>query len=134
MEKLRLEKLDLNKFEDARGCLTVLEIQNHVDWDVKRLYWVTDVEGMRGSHAVKGEKKFYICMQGTMKAKFHDGKEWQEFELEGPIQAILMEGLYFREFYDFSEGSVLLAASNLPYSKEDYIMDFNEFLKIANQE
>ncbi len=127
-----LKKIKLKTVSDETGNLSVLEFEDYIDWPVKRVYYLTDVKSPRGKHTVKGEKKFYICQKGKVNCRFHDGKGWQEFALQGPGDAILMEGDYFREFYDFSEDAVLLALSSLEYDPNLYIYDFDEFLEFVN--
>jgi len=129
----KVEKIKLTTFEDDRGKLTPIEIKDYADWPVKRVYYLTDVVEARGGHAVKGEQKLYICQKGQIKARLHDGKEWHEFELNGPDDAIRMNGLCYRDFYDFSPDAVLMAISSVNYIPEDYIYDFDEFLKEANK-
>jgi hypothetical protein len=126
MEKFKLIKIPTHT--DERGNLSVVEIKDYVDWPVKRVYYVTGVTKDRGGHAVRGEKKMYICMQGTMTARIHDGEKWHEIEMKGPDDAILMNEMCWREFKDFSEGAVLCAISNMNYEKEKYIYDFEVFL------
>jgi hypothetical protein len=129
MEKLK--KVKLNSFVDERGVLTAVELKDYVDWPVKRVYYLTDVTKPRGGHAVLHEKKMYICQKGTVKARLHDGIKWHEFDLKGPSDAILMDGLCYRDFYDFSPDAVLMAVSSVNYVPKDYIYDFDEFLKIC---
>lgn len=126
MEKVKQIKLPTHT--DDRGSLTVLELKNFVDWEVKRIYYLTDVVAARGGHAVKMEQKLYICQKGTVKARLHDGEKWHEFFLEGPSDAILMSGMCFRDFYDFSPDAVLMAVSSVNYVPEDYIYDLDEFI------
>lgn len=126
---MKLEKIQLKTHGDPRGSLTVMELKEYIDWPVQRIYYVTDTVLPRGGHVVRGEKKIYVCMQGSMKGRFHDGKEWHEFQMNGPSDAILMEGDYYREFVDFSPGSVLMAVSSMNYDASAYIYDFEEFLK-----
>lgn len=130
MEKIT--RIQLPTHEDERGKLTVLELKDFVDWPVKRIYYVTDTKLDRGGHAVKGEKKLYICMQGSCKARIHDGEEWQEFELSGPGQGLQMEGMCWREFTDFADGTVLMAVSSMNYEPEQYVFDLDEFLKLSS--
>lgn len=130
---LKLELLKIPTFADPRGKLSAIELKDYIDWPVKRVYYVTDTVQDRGGHAVFGEKKIYVCMQGTMKACFHDGSKWQEFELKGPENAILMEGFFWREFKNFSPGSVLMAISNMNYEKDKYVFDFEKFLQEAKK-
>ncbi len=127
-----LKKIQLPLFSDDRGDLGVLEVKNFVDWEVKRIYYVTNVTLPRGGHAVKNEKKFYICLKGKLKAKFYDGNKWEEYELNGPNDALLMEKEYYREFFDFSEDAVLLAVSSVNYNHDDYIYDLGEYTEYIN--
>ncbi len=123
-----LEKLTLPTHADPRGSLTALELRDYIDWPVARVYYVTDTLLPRGGHAVRGEKKIYVIMQGSCTGRFHDGSDWIEFELCGPSDAVKMEGLYYREFVDFAPGTVLMAISSVNYDKSLYICDFEEFL------
>lgn len=132
MEKIK--RITIPTHEDERGNLSVIELKDFIDWPVKRIYYVTDTKKDRGGHAVKGEKKIYVCMQGTMKARIHDGTEWHEFDLQGPGDALLMTGMCWREFTDFSEGSVLMAISSMNYEPDKYIYDLEEFLGEVNHE
>lgn len=126
MEKIKRIKIPTHG--DERGNLSVIELKDYVDWPVKRVYYVTGTEKDRGGHAVIGEHKIYVCMQGTMKARIHDGDKWHEFEMKGPDDALLMSGMCWREFQDFSDGSVLMAVSSMNYEPDKYIYDFGDFL------
>jgi len=127
----KFKKIKIPTHTDERGSLSVVELKDYVSWTPKRVYYVTGVTKDRGGHAVKGEKKIYICMQGSCTARIHDGKEWHEVELHGPDDAILMEEMCWREFKDFSKGTVLCAISSMNYEKEKYIYDFEEFMRDA---
>jgi len=128
----KVEQIKFKSFTDERGTLTPIELKDYIEWPVKRVYYLTDVLAARGGHAVKGEQKIYVCQKGTVKARLHDGLEWHEFNLSGPDDAILMSGMCFRDFYDFSSDAVLLAISSVNYVPEDYIYDLDEFIKYVN--
>jgi len=127
----KAEQIKLKTHKDDRGNLTVVEFKDYFDWKAKRVYYLTDVTLPRGGHAVKHEKKIYICEKGTVKARLHDGEKWNEFVLNGPDDAILMNEMCFRDFYDFSPDAVLMAISSVNYVPEDYIYDLDEFIKYA---
>ncbi len=116
---------------DPRGKLSAIELKDYISWTPQRVYYVTDVTLDRGGHAVRGEKKIYVCMYGTVTARVHDGKEWHEFSMQGPEDAIVMDGMCWREFKDFSPGAVLAAISNMNYEKDKYIYEFEVFLQEA---
>ncbi len=130
MEKLK--KLTLKSFIDERGTLTAIELKDFIEWEVKRIYYLTNVTKARGGHAVKNEKKIYICQKGSVKARLHDGEKWNEYELKGPGDAILMNEMCFRDFYEFSNDAVLMAISSVNYDPEDYIYDLDEFKNYVN--
>jgi len=127
-----VKKIEFKSFIDDRGCLTAIELEDFVDWPVKRVYYLTDVTKPRGGHAVRGEQKLYICQKGSIKARLHDGERWHEFDLKGPGDGIQMNEMCFRDFYDFSKDAVLLAVSSVNYVPEDYIYDLEEFKKEVN--
>ena len=131
MEKFKRIKIPTHA--DPRGKLSAIELKDYVDWVPRRVYYVTDVMQDRGGHAVRGEMKIYVAMQGKMAARIHDGKKWHEFELNGPDDAVQMDEMCWREFKDFSPGAVLMAISNMNYEKDKYIYDFDNFLKEANE-
>lgn len=125
MEKVRQIKIPTHR--DPRGDLSVVEFKDYIDWIPKRVYYVTNTKEQRGGHAVIGERKIYICMQGDVKAKFHDGQGWKEFNLHGPDDAIIMDGLCWRDF-EISNDGVLCAISNMNYEKDKYIYNYDDFL------
>lgn len=127
----KIKRIQLPTHEDERGKLTVLELKDFITWEPKRIYYVTDVKKDRGGHAVKGEKKIYVCMQGSCTARIHDGEQWHEFELKGPGDALQMEGMCWREFGEFTEGTVLMAVSSVNYEPDQYIYDLEEFLRLV---
>ena len=126
---MRLEQVKFPTFNDERGSLVPVELKDYIDWEVKRVYYLVDVKSDRGGHCVKDEKKIYVCQKGSLKCRFHDGKDWVSFEMTGPDDAIVMEGDYYREFTDFSEDAVLMAISSVNYDSNDYIYDLDEFVK-----
>ncbi|PIR54731.1 hypothetical protein COU74_03185 [Candidatus Peregrinibacteria bacterium CG10_big_fil_rev_8_21_14_0_10_36_19] len=129
----KVEQIKLPTFKDERGPLTVIELKDFLDFEVKRIYYVTDVKAARGGHAVKHEKKMYVCQYGSCMAKFHDGEKWIEFEMKGPDDAIVMKEMCFREFYNFSEDAVLMAISSVNFVAEDYIYDLDEFINYVKK-
>lgn len=121
-------KHQLSTATDARGDLTAFDkLDEIVDWQIKRSYWVTDTKLARGGHCVKGEKKFYVMAQGSCLAKIYDGMNWFEVQLNGPRDVLEFKGDLWREFHDFSENSVMFTLCNMHYDKSKYILDLKEY-------
>jgi len=130
MDKIQLIKLP--HFKDERGELVPIELKEHLNWEAKRVYYAFNNKETRGGHAHRTEKELFICARGSFTAKVHDGKEWHEYKLEGPEDAIYVDNWIWHEFTDFSEDGILLAVSSTNYDPEDYVRDFDQFLKEIN--
>lgn len=123
--------MDLKGFTDGRGLLVALESNKSVPFDIKRIYYLTDLKKSepRGFHAHKNLKQVAICLQGSCRFILDDGKTREEFVLSSPTQGLLIEEMYWREMDQFSEGCVILVLASELYDESDYIRDYNEFKK-----
>jgi hypothetical protein len=62
-----IKLLNFPKIQDARGNLSFVEGNNHIPFDIKRVYWIYDVPGGadRGGHAHKDLQQVIIAMSGS---------------------------------------------------------------------
>ena len=124
--------IDLPKIFDPRGNLTVAEQRKNVPFDVARVYWVYDVPAaaLAGGHAHKQCLEFIIAVSGSFHVTLDNGHERQTFLLNHPYQGLLVETGVWRTLDDFSSGAVCLVLASELYEEEDYIRDYDEFLRI----
>ena len=126
--------IDLPKIVDPRGNLTVAEGLKNVPFDIKRVYWLYDItagEG-RGGHTHKQIKQLLIAVSGSFHVTLDNGKEKQTYLLNHPYQALLIDTGIWRTLDDFSSGAVCVVLASDWYEEEDYIYDYNDFLKYVN--
>lgn len=126
--------IDLPKIVDPRGNLTVAEGLKNVPFHIKRVYWLYDIpagEG-RGGHAHKQIKELLIAVSGSFHVTLDNGKEKQTYLLNHPYQALLIDTGIWRTLDDFSSGAVCVVLASDWYEEEDYIYDYNDFLKYVN--
>lgn len=83
---------------------------------------------IRGKHAHKKCKQFFILLSGSCKLNFVNKFGSGSHILNNPSQGFLAEELTWCEISDFTEGSVLLVIASQPYEASDYIHDFANFL------
>ena len=123
--------IDLPKIEDRRGNLTFVEGNNHIPFDVKRVYYLYDVPGGadRCEHAHKHLHQFVISMSGSFDLLLDDGFEKKRFQLNRPYYGIYICPMMWRYLDNFSSGSVCMVLASAPYDETDYIRDRGEFLK-----
>ena len=123
--------IELPKITDPRGNLTVAEAFKNVPFDIRRAYWVYDVPGgeSRGGHAHKRLRQLVIAMSGSFTVTLDNGHEQQKYLLNHPWEGLLIETETWRTLYDFSSGAVCLVLASEPFEEDDYIYDYDEFLK-----
>lgn len=125
------ELLDFKIMGDERGSLIALEENHNVPFDVKRVYYIfgTKTDVHRGKHAHRNLRQLAICVCGSCKFLLDNGKEQVHIELNTPTQGLLIEGIMWREMYDFSDDCVLMVLADNYYSENDYIRNYEGFLK-----
>ena len=129
MELCRL--LDFKDLGDERGKLVVEGAQD-IPFEIKRVFYIygSDNEVVRGKHANKESEFVLINVAGKSKVRVTDGIGEHVVELNRPMQGIYLPKMVWKDMYDFSPDSVLLVITNTHYNKEEYIRDYNEYLKI----
>ena len=121
--------INLPKIFDARGNLSFVEAQNHIPFDIKRVYWIYDVPGgeTRGGHAFKENHELIIALSGSFDVVLHDGKDEQKFSLNRSYYGLYVPNLVWRSMENFSTNSLAVVLSSIPFAEEDYIRDFDTF-------
>lgn len=122
---------DLPKINDPRGNLTFIESENHIPFEIKRVFYLYDVPGGadRGGHALKTCQQFLIAISGSFDVVLYDGKEKQRIHLNRSYHGLLIPPMIWREMDNFSSGSVCLALASTGYLASDYYRDYNEYLR-----
>ena len=121
---------------DRKGNLTVVENGVTLPFDVKRVYYLYDIPGgeSRGSHAHKELEQLIVAASGSFKVTLDDGKVKRTFFLNRPYQGLNVKPGMWRDLEDFSSGAVCMVLASEVYQAEDYIRDYDEFLKFRGIE
>lgn len=116
---------------DAEGLLGVLESNNSVPFEIKRVYFIYGVPwGInRGSHGHKNLQQLIIPLSGSFDVVLHDGLAEASFSLDNPRKALLLQPGLWRSLINFSTNAVCLVLANEHYDEADYIRDFDEFIE-----
>ena len=123
--------IDIPHFGDSRGDLSVLEAMKDVPFDIKRVFWSYNVPDgkSRGAHAHRTLRQLLIAVSGSFTVNVDDGRGQKAFLLDNPYKGLLVEpGEWSSEDY-FSEDAVCLVLCDQPYDEDDYIRDYDEYLK-----
>lgn len=119
---------------DNRGQLVALEEHIDIPFEIKRVYYMYDTGSgvRRGFHAHKSLEQILICIHGTCKILLDNGFEKKIVPLEKPYEGLYIANNMWREMFDFSADAVLLVLASDFYKEDDYIRDYEEFLKFVS--
>lgn len=126
--------INLGKIHNRAGNITVIEKNELVHFDVKRIYYLYDIPGgsERGGHAHKDLYQLLVAASGSFNVLLNDGRNEKVIELNQPnIGLIIVPGIW-RELMNFSSGAICLVLASTKYSEEDYIRDMIVFKKHKN--
>jgi hypothetical protein len=123
--------IELKKIVDPRGNLTVTEEMTDVPFEIRRVYWVYDVPSgeSRGGHAHKHCRELIVAISGSFHVTLDDGTSKETYLLNHPYQGLVVETGIWRTLDDFSSGAVCLVLASDLFEEEDYIREYEEFLK-----
>lgn len=133
-EKMEFEILDFNAISDERGSLVALESLKNVPFEIKRIYYLTDMKPdlPRGFHAHKNLQQVIVCMSGSFDLVLDDGTKKEVIHLDSPFKGVLIKSLIWREMHNFSKGCVLMTLASDFYDESDYIRNYEDFKKMVN--
>ena len=136
MNIYKAQIVNLPKFLDARGNLSFVEELNHIPFKIERTYWIYDVPGgeARGGHAYKENQEFIIALSGSFDVVLDDGKHKETYSLNRSYYGLYVPKGLWREMNNFSTNSLALVLASTPYDENDYIYDYDEFLKLVDNE
>ena len=123
--------IELPKFLDARGNLSFMEQNNHIPFEIMRTYWIYDVPGgeSRGGHAFRKNEEFIVALSGSFDVIVDDGVNKQTFTLNRSYYGLYVPAGLWREITNFSTNSLALEFGSEHYDRNDYIRDYDDFLK-----
>jgi dTDP-4-dehydrorhamnose 3,5-epimerase-like enzyme len=130
----RVKIIDLPKILDKRGNLSIIEELRHIPFKIARTYWIYDVPGgeRRGGHAYKENEEFIVALSGSFDVVIDNGKVRTTYALNRSYYGLCVPKGLWREMNNFSTNSLALVLASTPYDAEDYIYDYQEFLRIMN--
>lgn len=124
--------IQLPKFLDTRGNLSFVQQEDHIPFAIRRTYWLYDVPGgeCRGGHAYRENQEFIVAMSGSFDVVLDDGMQKQTFTLNRSYYGLYVPKGLWREMENFSTNSLALVLSSTDYDANDYVRDYDEFLKL----
>ncbi len=129
--------INLKLVHDQRdGNLVIMEALRDVPFDIKRIYYITNLENsisVRGKHAHRKLEQVIFCLQGSFTLGLDDGKAQQKLLMNKVNVGVRLGKMLWHTMEDFSSGCVLLVVASDYYDEADYVRDYEEFTRLASQ-
>lgn len=129
--------IELSKHHsDRKGNITVVENDLTVPFGIKRTYYLYDVPGgeSRGGHAHKDLYQLIVAASGSFTVTLDDGKVKRTFLLNRPYQGLMVVPGIWRTLDDFSSGAVCMVLASEGYTEDDYIRNYEDFIKFKKND
>jgi dTDP-4-dehydrorhamnose 3,5-epimerase-like enzyme len=122
--------LDLQTIADERGLLTVLEINKQINFDVKRIYFLSKIQNyvIRGAHAHRELSQIFICVSGSFDLCIDNGSQRVVEHLTESDKAYFLPRGNWRELKNFTEDAICLVLADRSFEPDDYIHSYDEFI------
>lgn len=129
--ELAWQLIEFPKIEEETGVLGVIEFGNEVDFVIKRIFFVRDVDvsSCRGFHAHKELKQFIFCAQGSFFIELDNGSKKQKIFLDKNSSGLYVDGKVWREMHSFSENSVMVVLCDREYRFDSVIREYEKFIE-----
>ncbi|MBO3698117.1 FdtA/QdtA family cupin domain-containing protein [Roseivirga sp. E12] len=125
----RPELYSFTQIADRRGNLSFLEELKDVPFEVKRVYWLSEVpeQQVRGGHAHKTGEQVIICIQGTIEVVLESqAGERLSYTLDQPNAGLYIPPLWWGKML-FKGKAMLLGLASDEFSEDDYIRNRTDF-------
>lgn len=127
----QIKIMEFPDFGDERGSLVVVEGGMDIPFAVKRAFYMygSDSQVIRGRHANRKSEFVMINVSGKSKVKVDNGYEQQVIELNRPRMGLYLPRMVWKDMYDFSPDSVLLVLASEHYDGEEYIREYDDYIR-----
>ena len=124
--------VNLPKVHNRAGNITSINNNLDIPFAVKRVYDLYDIPGgeSRGGHAHKELFQMLVAVSGSFEVKLDDGNDQRSIFMNQPYQGLMIVPGIWRELLNFSSGAICLVLASKKYSEEDYVREYDDFLKI----
>lgn len=123
--------IELPKIETQGGNITPIQGNINVPFDIKRVFYSYDIPGgeSRGAHAHKECHQFLVAASGSYEVLLDDGVNKRTVLLNRPFYGLHVPPGIWASEQAFSSGSICLVFASELFKEEDYIRDYDMFIK-----
>lgn len=125
--------IDFPVHKDPTGNLAVADYDD-LPFEVKRVFWIFNMDGSRGDHALRTCHQLIVPMSGTVSVttRFKTAGIVHGFRLTHQNFGLYLPPMVWRQIVG-TPGSAFFVLASHPFDEDDYIDGYNEFLKELNK-
>ena len=123
--------VELPRICNRAGNITPIHGNADIPFEIKRVFYSYDIPGgeARGAHAHKACHQLLVAASGSFEVVLDDGTNKRTVLLNRPFFGLhVPPGIWAAE-QGFSSGSICLVLASHPYDEQDYIRDYEAFVK-----
>lgn len=124
--------VELPKITDPRGNLSFIQDFSTIPFKIRRAYWIYDVPGgeVRHGHAFRKNTEIIIALSGSFDVVVSDkNRKEKTYHLCRGYYGLVVPAGNWRRLDNFSTNSVAFVLSSTLYDADDYIYDFERYLR-----
>jgi hypothetical protein len=123
--------INLPKISERKGAITPIYGGEHVPFNIARVFYLYDVPGgeSRGAHAHKILHQFIVSVMGAFDVVMEDGSETRRVRLDRAYYGLHVPPMIWSHEENFSSGGICLVLASHPYDPDDYIREYDAYLK-----
>jgi hypothetical protein len=125
--------IEIPRFADARGSLSVVEGGALVPFGIARVYYLYDIPAgqVRAAHGHRRLEQFMVALSGSFEIDLDDGFERRTVRMDRPDRGLYIAPGMWRDLNGFSGGAVCLVLASLHFDEADYLRDYDDFVAFA---
>ena len=105
--------------------------KGNMPFDVSRVFYSYDIpQGeARGAHAHKACHQLLVAVKGTFEVVLDDGTDTRVVLLDSPDCGLHVKPGIWAAEQNFTEGTICLVLASHGYDENDYIRDYDDYLR-----
>ncbi len=121
--------IELPKFQDNRGIISIIESRKNISFDIKRVYYLHDVPigSERGGHAHKKLQQLIIALKGSFEITLNDSVSKKTIQMDCSDYGLYLPSMIWLKIYNFTTDTVCLVLASEYYDKNDYIYNLRNY-------
>ena len=125
--------MKVNVATDLRGSLAAIELDSGLPFRPARFFAVFGVpsEDVRGAHAHRACEQFLVCLHGSVTCMVDDGHARRQVRLEHAGIGVYVPPMIWGTQFQYSSDAVLGVFASLPYDPDDYIREYEDYLRLV---